>query len=294
MTTTLSPGQSGTLLDIYIKAGTVLYDPTSVVFTITDANAALQGSGTYYGYKLSTGHYDARNFIVTSSGTAGSWTITWAVAGTSKQEVFTVEAPTLSTDGVMPNSIDRIIDNIRIDIGDFDGSIFELPLLERYITKSVMRLNRELGISTKVRPTGITAGGLGSPARIPQITFDADARTIYPDNDEIKDIITLQAEVLITRAEMSVLRRASAAGSAVAGAELLSATSGMPSNGGGEGVYVQNADGVIINTTSRYGTWMSNKTKLFLEEQKAREAELEKAIKQLKYSFSSSQGKVIY
>lgn len=289
---TLSPYQSGISLDIFVKSGPVLYDPNSITFSVVDANTAFQGSGL--GHKVSIGHYDARNFIIPSSGAFGTWTITWSVDSTTMQEQFAVSAPSLSLAGDAINALDRMIDNIRIDIGDFDGSIFATSLLERYLIKAVMRLNRVLGIASgRVRPIGITPGGLGTPARIPAIVLDMDARTIYPDNDEIKDIIVLQAEVLVTYAEMAALRRASAASAGAPGSELISAGSGIV-NGAGDGIMIRNADGVIIDTRQRFSTWNSNKVKMFLDEAKTREDELEKSILSLKHSFSSSMGKVVY
>jgi hypothetical protein len=295
--TTLVAGQSGILLDIFVKAGSVLYDPSSITFFVTDANGAVQGSGLdgrYYGHKTSEGHYDARNITLPTSGAAGTWTISWSVDGASKNETFTVGTPTLTISGDPINVIDNIYDMVRIDIGDINGDIFTDALLQRYVDKSVRRLNRALGISRKVRPPGITPGGLGTPARIPAIAVDFDARTLYPDNDEIRDIIVLQAEVLITKGELAVLRRAGTASAGSAGAELLTATSGITSGNEGDGVLVKNADGVTIDTRQRFNSWAGQRTKLFLEDAKMREQELKDALKQLRIDFAGSMGKVIY
>ena len=293
----LAPGMSGVDLDIFIKAGSTLYDPVDTpVFEIKDSGGFQQGSGFYYGTRINTGHYDARGYTIdaATSGTLGDWTINWTVGLSTKIETFSVAAPTLSIGGDPVNDIDQIYDNIRIDIGDIAGDIFNDSLLERYLVKSVMRLNRALGIASgKVRPTGVVKGGLGTPASIGAITLDLNARTLRPDNHEIHDIVVLQAEVLITRAEMSILRRASAASAGQPGAELMAAASGIVS-GAGDGVMVRNADGVVIDTKGRYSAWANNRTKLFLEETKMREADLKQAIKDLKYSFSSNMGKVIY
>lgn len=294
MTTTLIAGQSGVLLDIFVKAGSVLYDPSSITFQVTDANGALQGSGTYYGYKTSVGHYNAGLFTIPSSGAAGTWTIAWSVDGASKNETFTVGVPTLTVAGDPVNVLDNIYDMIRIDIGDVNSDIFTDSLLQRYVDKSVRRLNRALGVSRKVRPAGITPGGLGTPARIPAISVDFDARTLYPDNDEIRDIIVLQAEVLITKGELAVLRRAGASSAGSSGAELLTAASGVTSGNEGEGVLVRNADGVTIDTRQLYSTWLAQKAKLFLEDAKMREKELEIALKQLRLDFAGNYGKVVY
>lgn len=290
---TLSAGMSGIQLDLFVKAGPVLYDPSPYpTYSIVNASSLFQGSGT--GYRVSIGHFDARNFTIPSSGGTGNWVITWTVGSTTKTETFAVSAPTLNTVGDATNIIDRMIDNIRIDIGDFSNDIFPTSLLERYLIKSVMRLNRELGIATgRVRPTGITPGGLGTPARIPSIVLDMDARTLQPDNHEIADIIVLQAEVLITHAEMAALRRASTVGASAAGSSLVVSASGIPTTNS-DGIMIRNADGVIIDTRQRYSTWMSSKTQLFLAEAKQREIELENALKQLKHSFASSMGKVVY
>jgi hypothetical protein len=290
---TLSPGMSGMDLDLFVRAGPVLYDPSPYpTFSVTDAAAVNMGSGT--GYRVAIGHFDARNWVVPSSGTNGGWTVTWSVAGTSKTETFTVAVPTLTIVGENIGIIDQMIDNIRIDIGDFSSDIFPVSLLERYLIKSVMRLNRELGIASgRVRPTGITPGGLGTPARIPAITLDLDARTLNPNNDEIADIIVLQAEVLITQAEMSALRRASTASAGGLGASVIVAASGN-AGAGSDGVMIRNADGVVIDTRQRYASWMTARTQLFLAEAKQREEELKQAIKSLKHSFSSSMGKIIY
>jgi hypothetical protein len=296
-TNNLAPGMSGIALDIFVKAGSTLYDPADTpVFEIKDDGGFQQGSGFYYGHRVAIGHYDARNYLIdgSTSGTLGDWTITWTVGTSTKIETFSVAAASLSIGGDSVNDIDQIYENIRIDIGDLSGDIFNDSMLERYLIKSVMRLNRALGIASgRVRPTGIVKGGLGTPASIGAIVLDLDARTIRPDNHEIHDILVLQAEVLITRAEMSVLRRASAASAGQPGAEMLAAASGIVS-GAGDGVMVKNADGVVIDTKGRYSAWMNNRTKLFLDEAKRREEELEKAIKDLKHSFSSSMGKVVY
>lgn len=284
---------SGIDLDLFVKAGPVLFNPsTTPTYSVVDASSFFQGSGT--GYNISVGHFDARNFVVPSSGNLGSWTITWTAGGSTKVETFNVANATLTSEGDPVNDIDRVIDNIRIDIGDFNGEIFSQSLLERYIVKSVMRLNRELGIASgRVRPTGITPGGLGTPARIPAISVDLDARVIYPDNDEIKDIIVLQTEVLITRAEMAALRRASTASAGAPGAELITSSSGIIP-GAQPGIMIRNADGVTIDTKTTYTNWLNNKVKLFIEDSKMREEELEKAIFRLKMSFSSGSGKVVY
>ena len=293
----LAPGMSGVSLDIFIKAGSTLYDPASTpVFEIKDANGFQQGSGFYYGTRINTGHFHAGTYLIdaNTSGTLGEWSITWNAGGSTKIENFTVANANLSLGGDAVNVLDQIYENVRIDIGDFYGDIFSDTLLERYLIKSVMRLNRELGISSgKVRPTGIVKGGLGTPARVPSIVLDTDARTLTPDNHEIHDIVILQMEVLLTRAEMSALRRASAAGAGQPGAELVGSTSGII-DGAGDGVMVRNADGVVIDTRTRYSSWNTNRTKMFLEEMKAREDELKEAIKKLKHSFSSNMGKVVY
>ncbi len=291
--TILIAGQSGVLLDIFVKAGSVAYDPSSITFQVTDANGALQGTGSYSGFKTAVGHYNAGLFTVPSSGAAGTWTIAWSVDGASKNETFTVSTPTLSLAGDPIDAIANIYDMIRIDIGDLQGDIFSDALLQRYVDKAVRRLNRALGISRKVRPPGITPGGLGTPARIPSISVDFDARTLYPDNDEMRDIIVLQAEVLITMGEMAVLRRAGTASAGSSIPELLTATSGMTSNAG-DGIVVRNADGVTIDTTSRFNSWASNRAKLFLEDAKMREKQLESALKQLRLDFAGSMGKVIF
>lgn len=290
---TLSPGMSGIDLDLFVKAGPVLYDPSPYpTFSVTDSASANMGSGT--GFRVNIGHFDARNWTVPSSGTNGDWTITWSVAGTSKTESFVVAGPILTTVGAETGIVDRMIDNIRIDVGDFSNDIFPVSLLERYLVKSVMRLNRELGIAVgRVRPTGITPGGLGTPARIPSITLDLDARTLNPGNDEIADLIVLQAEVLISQAEMAALRRASSSAAGNSGASFIVAASGSPSPNS-DGIMMRNADGVTIDTRERYATWMRTKAQLFLAEQAAREEQLKQAIKDLKYSFASSMGKVVY
>jgi hypothetical protein len=295
MSITLSPGMSGVYLDLFVKAGPVLFNPASTpIFQIKDANSNVQGSGWYYASGVSTGHFDARGFIVPSSGTLGTWTVTWNAGGSTKIEQFTVAAATLDISGDSVNDIDRVIDNIRIDIGDFNGTIFSTSLIERYLVKSVMRLNRELGLAAgKVRPTGVTPGGLGTPMRMSSISIDFDSRTVTPDNDEIKDILILQAEVLITRAEFAALRRASAATAAADGAQIIAATSGIVT-GSAVGIMIKNADGVTIDTKTSYTNWMNNKTKMFLEDAAAREKQLEKAIMNLKYNFSSTYGKVVY
>jgi hypothetical protein len=295
--TTLAANQSGVALDIFVKAGSVLYDPAVITFQVVDANGAVQGSGVngeYYGYKTSVGHYNAGLFTVPSSGAVGSWTITWTVDAATKNETFTVAAPTLTTAGDAPNILDVIYDRIRIDIGDINGDIFTDALLERYTGKAVARLNRALGISRKVRPIGITPGGLGTPAKIPSIAIDFDQRTLYPENDEISDIIVLQSEVLITKAEMAVLRRAGASSAGSPGAELLTATSGITSGNEGEGIMVRNADGVTVDTRQRFNAWSAQRVKLFLDEAKMREKELADAIRQLRLDFAGSMGKVIY
>lgn len=293
----LAPGMSGVSLDIFIKAGSTLYDPASTpVFEIKDANGFQQGSGFYYGTRINTGHFHAGTYTIdaTTSGTLGEWSITWTAGGSTKIENFTVANASLSLGGDEVNVLDQIYENIRLDIGDFYGDIFSDTLLERYLIKSVMRLNRELGIAQgKVRPTGITPGGLGTPARIPAIVLNLDARTLTPNNHEIHDIVILQTEVLVCRAEMTALRRASAAGAGQPGAELIGSTSGVI-DGAGDGVMVRNADGVTIDTRGRYSTWATNKTKLFLEEMKAREEELKEAIKRLKVSFANNFSKVVY
>ena len=291
--TTLAANQSGVALDIFVKAGSVLYDPSSITYTVTDVNSAVQGSGTYYGHKVSLGHYDAGYFTVPSSGAAGLWTIAWAVDGAAKNETFTVAAPTLITVGDNPSAVENIYDMIRIDIGDWNGDIFENSILQRYTGKAVTRLNRALGISRKVRPVGITPGGLGTPARIPAISINFENETIYPDNDEIRDIIVLQSEVLITMAELAVLRRAGASSAGSPGAELLTATSGITSGNAGDGIMVSNADGVTIDTRQR-AAWSAQKVKLFLADAEMREKELAAALKQLRLDFAGSMGKVIY
>lgn len=289
---TLVPGQSGIPLDLYIKAGTTLFDPTPLPsFSITDANSAFQGSG--YGYRLSIGHYDARNFIVTTSGALGTWGITWNVGGASKIETFTVEQPTLSEVGEKINEIQKLRDHIRIDMGDFNADIFNDTQLNIYLDKAVKRLNRELGISYKVRPTGITPGGIGQPAITPPITIDIDAGTMFPNNDEIKDLIVLQTEVMIARAEISVLSRASSVGAVGPLTTLMTATSGIVSDNG-EGLSVKNTDGVMINTSARMHAWLSNKTKLFLENAAAREKELQTAILRIRTDIAMATSKVIY
>lgn len=292
MSITLSPGMSGIALDLFVKAGPVLFDPSPIpTYSIVDASSFFQGSGN--GYRINIGHYDARNFTVPSSGNLGTWTVTWTVGSTTKIETFNVLAPSLTLGDSAVNPIDRMVDNIRIDIGDYYGQIFAESLIHRYIIKAVMRLNRELGIASgKVRPTGITPGGLGAPMRMPAIVLDLDSRTITPNNDEIKDIIILQSEVLITHAEMATLRRASSAGAGADGATLIASASGIATSS--DGIMIRNADGVTISTEKRFGTWAATKVGLFLAEAARREAELERAIKQLKYSFSANYGKVIY
>lgn len=290
---TLVFGQSGTNLDIYIKSGTTLFDPyTWPVYSIYNAASALQGSGS--GIRLSVGHYNASNFIIPSSGGLGSWSIIWNVGGTTKTEQFTVAEPTLTEIGDEINVLQELMRAVRFDIGDVSQTIFTDYQIQIYVEKAVKRLNRELGISEKVRPTGVTPGGIGPSVIMSPIRVNFNDGTIWPNNDEIKDIVTLQTEVLITRAEMSALRRASAAAAATAvGAELMTATSGIIADNG-VGIMVRNADGVTIDTTSRMTSWLSNKTRLFLDEAAQREKDLESALKRMKHSFAGNYGKVIY
>lgn len=289
MAETLVAGQSGTLLDIYIKAGTVLYDPSVITYSITNVSGQFQGSGL--GTRRSIGHYDASLFTVPSSGGTGSWTVTWSVNGTTKNETFTVAAPTLSEAGDFINDVEQIRRNIKIDIGDINNTLFSDYLLNQYIEKSIIRLNRALGIGITIRPTGITPGGIGQPALTPAIIGSILDGTIYPNTDEIKDLIVLQSEVLITRAEMSILRRASSAGSTLAGSDLLA--SGTISSSP-EGIYVKNADNVIIDTKSRGMNWQQMRVKLFLDEAKLREEELKNAIFQVRANMSANSSKVVY
>lgn len=291
MSEILVPGQSGTPLDLYVKAGSTLYDPSSITFIVKDALSFVQGSGS--GVRRSVGHYDASSFVITSSGNLGTWTITWSVGGASKIEEFLVQVPTLTEIGDSQNDIDMIKQHIRFDIGDFREDIFTDSQLQIYIDKSVHRLNRELGISNHVRPTGVTPGGIGQPAITPPISIDFLSGTIFPDTDEIIDIVILQTEVLITRAEMASLRRASAASAAAPGAELIVAASGITADSGA-GMRVRNADGVEIDTTSRFTSWLTNKTRLFLDEAKAREDELKRAIMKLRSDISAMSSKVVY
>lgn len=292
MSVTLVAGMSGILLDLYTKAGTVLFNPNPYpTFQVFNASSLLQGSGT--GYNLSIGHWDARNITIPSSGGTGTWSIVWSAAGNTKTESFTVDLPTLTEVGDIQNTIAKIKQYVRFDIGDFTESLFSDIQLERYIDKAVARLNRELGISYQVRPTGVTPGGIGQPAVTPPISVSFLDGTLFPDNDEIRDIVILQTEVLLTRAEMSALRRASAASAAAEGAALLVAVSGITLDNGA-GLSVRNADGVQIDTTSRLTSWLSNKTRLFLDDVKAREDQLKDAINRLRYSISSASSKVIY
>lgn len=190
---------------------------------------------------------------------------------------------TLREGGVMSTSIaSGIYEAVRLDIGDPEAQIFSDAFMQRIFIKSVRRLNQSLGLSVTSRPPGVP-GYKSLSTKISPITYDLSGDTIFPDNDEIADLIILQMEYVIAKGELSALKRLS---SAYGGAYATSVGSAE-----GDGVTVTNADGVVVSVGA---SRLNNRTKLILEDANLIKAELNEAIKRFLGRATGNYGKLVY
>jgi hypothetical protein len=175
-----------------------------------------------------------------------------------------------------------IYDAVRLDVGDPEAQIFNDAFLQRIMVKSVRRLNGKLGLSHVQRPQGIP-GYKALATKISPITYDFASDSISPDNDELADLIILQMEYVISKGEISALKRLSSAYGGAFGTSIGSAE--------GDGVTVTNADGVVVSIGA---SRLNNRTRLMLDDANMIREELEDAIKKFLGRQNGNYGKLIY
>jgi hypothetical protein len=174
-----------------------------------------------------------------------------------------------------------IYDRVRLDLGDFGGQIFTDGILQRTLSKAIARVNRKLGLvelQTGSRPYYFYLYFTSAVNR-PKIEVDLDTGNLTPDTDPYVDIIVLQMEEILLRAEASNFKRLNPSLGGAMSSGLVGVT--------GEGVSVTNADGVKIAVSpGRF----SARAKMFAEDVERVSQEVERAIRDFRWRLSGSAG----
>lgn len=168
-------------LDIFLKFDGNLTDPNSIVYTIRDSASTFVASGS--GFKISKGHYDARNTSIPSGfDISGSWTITWtftspADVSSSGTESFTLVESLSSTFSETSQNVPTFLDFVKVNLG-LSNEISDASLT-KLLKKTIFNINRRLQL------TGTND----------QLVFNTSTNNITPSpNDDITVLILLQME----------------------------------------------------------------------------------------------------
>lgn len=286
---TIAIGASASDLDIYIRdvATSTLIDPSGITYDIYDPvnTPVVSGvSGTY----VSLGRYSASGTIIPGGFVTGEgWRIDWnvilngGVSGLFSQQ-FCTTLPTLSASFTdTAEDISTIYDRVRLDLGDINGQIFTDGILQRTLSKAVSRVNRRLGLvelQTGSRPFYFYLYFTSALQR-PRIEVNLENGTMTPDTDPYVDIVTLQMEEILLRAEASNFKRFNSG----LGGPLSSGLVGIT----GEGVSVTNADGVKIAVSAgRFST----RAKMYADDADRVSEEIKRAIRDFRWRLSGSAG----
>lgn len=286
---TIAIGTSASNLDIYIRdtATNELITPSGITYDIYDpANTPVVSgvNGTY----VSLGRYSASGTVIPNGFVVGEgWAINWnvilegGVFGTFIQN-FCTTLPTLSASfSSTLEEVSTIYDRVRLDLGDWDGQIFTDGILQRTLSKAIARVNRRLGLvelHSGSRPFYFYLYFTSALQR-PKISVDLDTGMMTPDTDPYVDIVVLQMEEILLRAEATNFKRFNSN----LGGTLSSGLVGIT----GEGVSVTNADGVKIAVSAgRY----SARAKMFAEDVDRIAKEIERAIRDFRWRLSGSAG----
>jgi len=286
--TTINIGSSAASLDIFIKDDAdVAVDPSGIIFRIFDPLDAVVVTETS-GNKVDVGRYNASGVTIPTTSPIGEgWRIDWSIVlagGTSGtfSESFCTKTPGLSATFSSPTvDVETIYDRVRIDIGDPDGSIFTDGLLQRTLKKAIDRANRRLGL------VDVESGNSSShfflffncSLRRPKIEVDLSTGVLTPNTDPYIDIIILQMEEILLRAEMSNFKRLNVLLGGTLASGVTSATK--------EGVSITNADGVKIAVApGRF----SARANMFKQDVDLISAEVERAIRDFRWRLSGNAG----
>jgi len=168
-------------LDVFLRFGNMLSDPTEISYTIKEPGGSNIGSGV--GFKRSVGHYDARNTVIPSGFADEVWKIIWDfTAPTNITSTFTEEFCVETQLVIIPIDVNDIIDQISVDL-DL-GDTYTDEELAVFIKKALNRLNR------KLRFCGTDL----------EMTFDSMTGEVTPTpNCTILDLILLQVECMILK-----------------------------------------------------------------------------------------------
>ena len=284
MNKVLSVGQEASALDIFLSSNGSAVSGKYVGFQLFDAANASAVSGVALNPAL--GHYVGSG-VIPAGFQLGDWRVDWTIISLGNglieaTEQFTVQDLVVMI-GFIPETDDlfSVYNSVRIDIGDPDGIIFNDGYLQHVLIKAVRRLNHRLGLSNRVRSKGVPGGFGGPQVKVSPITADVESGAVEPDNDEIKDLIILQMEVIIAESEIASLKRLLGTGPAAS----------TITNAGVEGVSVTNADGVVMSISP---SRLSFRSDLHKFDAKQKRDELEASIKAFLARISGSWGKMIY
>jgi hypothetical protein len=286
---TVAVGAQPTNLDIFVEDGITqqLIDPSGIHFRIRDP-LGVDVITTTSGNKLSIGHYNASGVTIPASSPIGEgWKIFWEVvapgggSGLFVEEFCTRSASLNATFSSRDVGVETIFDRVRIDVGDPDGRMLTNGLLTRYLEKSIARCNRRLGLvdlETGNTPFHFFLFFTSALSR-PRLEVNLLTGIITPDTDPYVDIIIMQMEELVLRAEMSNFKRLNPN----LGGSLASGIFGATT----EGVSVRNADGVTISVSP---VRFSTRAKLFMADVERISAEVKEAIRDFRWRLAGAAG----
>lgn len=285
---TINVGSAATALDIYVKDDQGAFvDPSGIIFRIFDPLAAIVVTETSGG-KVSTGVYNASGVTIPAGSPIGEgWRIDWSVtlvggASGTFAEAFCTKLAGLSASFSDPSvTVETIYDRVRLDVGDINGQIFTDGLLRRTLEKAIARANRRLGlvsIETGNSPSHFFLFFNSTLSRA-KIEVNLTTGVLTPNTDPYIDIIIMQMEEIMLKAEMSNFKRLNV----LLGGPLASGIAGAPN----EGVSITNADGVKISVSaSRY----TARAKLFESDVKMIKEELDQAYRDFRWRLSGGAG----
>lgn len=284
----INVGSAATLLDIFVKDDNDAFvDPSGVTFRIFDPLGSEVVTETTGG-RVSLGRYNASGVTIPAGSPVGEgWRVDWSVVLTGGasglfSESFCTKLPGLAATFSDPSvSVETIYDRVRIDVGDPDGQIFTNGLLQRTLQKAISRANRRLGLVDVQAGEGpsqfflLFTGILNRP----KIEVNLNTGVLSPDTDPYVDIIILQMEEILLRAEMSNFKRLNANLGGVLASGVVSAVN--------EGVSATNADGVKISIAPGRFTARAN---LFKADAEMIAEELKNAIRDFRWRLSGAAG----
>lgn len=285
---TLTVGSDLSALDIFLNFEGSPIQASGVNWLIEDSTNTPAASGI--ALNPEPGKYTASGVVPTGY-SYGEWEIFWDITlldGTPLEasEVFCVNPPTVSIGFTPPqDATANIYISVGVDIGDPNGSVFNENYLRQVLVKAVRRLNHRLGTSRTNRgPVGVPGTFGGQRIRVNEFEVDVEAGTVFPENDEVTDLIIAMMELIILSAEGVALARLHAGSVSGPHVGMISATTN-------EGISVQNPDGVSVSISP---TRLQSRTSMMRFSIEQAEKQMEMMIRAYLSRATGNYGKLIY